>query len=154
MFGARALKGRSYFFEKREEYIMSFTNRITEISVDEYAFLTENFELKNKNDVEMGVKYILFNRRRNIIDIVKKIFNNELTEIEKKIALDFWGDNLSVDELAEKYELSRASVYRNLNNAKKKIEKYIDYVLIYADAVKEYSVSDFLKYVQGDYIEN
>ncbi len=133
---------------------MSFTNRITEISVDEYAFLTENFEFKNKNDVEVGVKYILFNRRRNMIDIVKKIFNNELTETEKKVALDFWRDNLSVDELAEKYELSRASVYRNLNNAKKKLEKYIDYVLIYADAVKEYSVSDFLKYVQGDYVEN
>ena len=133
---------------------MCFTNHITEISVDEYAFLTENFEFRNKNDVELGGKYILFNRRRNMIDIVRKIFDNELTEIEKTIALDFWHNNLSVDELAEKYELSRASVYRNLNNAKKKLEKYIDYVLIYANAVKEYSVSDFLKYVQGGYIEN
>ena len=133
---------------------MNFTNRITEISVDEYAFLTENFEFKNKNDVETGVRYILFNRRRNMIDIVKKIFDNELTPTEKKVALEFWRDNLSVDELAERYGISRATVYRNLNNAKKKLEKYIDYVLIYADAVKEYSVSDFLKFVQGDYIEN
>lgn len=133
---------------------MNFTNRITEISVDEYAFLTENFEFKNKNDVETGVRYILFNRRRNMIDIVKKIFDNELTLTEKKVALEFWRDNLSVDELAERYGISRATVYRNLNNAKKKLEKYIDYVLIYADAVKEYSVSDFLKFVQGDYIEN
>lgn len=133
---------------------MSFTNQITEISVDEYAFLTENFEFKNKNDVETGVRYILFNRRRNMIDIVKKIFDNELTPTEKKVALEFWRDNLSVDELAERYGISRATVYRNLNNAKKKLEKYIDYVLIYADAVKEYSVSDFLKFVQGDYIEN
>ena len=133
---------------------MCFTNQITEISVDEYAFLTENFEFRNKNDVELGVKYILFNRRRNMIDIVRKIFDNELTEIEKNVASDFWYNNLSVDELAEKYELSRASVYRNLNNAKKKLEKYIDYVLIYANAVKEYSVSDFLKYVQGGYVEN
>ena len=133
---------------------MCFTKQITEISIDEYAFLTENFEFANKDEVEVGIKYILFNRRRNMIETFRKIFKNELNETEQMIALDYWGKNLSVEEIADEYILSRATVYRNLNNAKQKLEKYIDYVLIYADAVRQYSVSDFFKYIQGANIEN
>lgn len=129
---------------------MYFGHQITELAVDEYAFLTENFEFTSKDEIKNGVDYIVFNRKRNILNIVKKVIENELSGIEKDLVLDFWGRELKVDELAQKYELSRASVYRQLNNAKKKVEKYLKYVLIYEDDVQRYSVSDFVEFIKGD----
>ena len=129
---------------------MYFNNRITELTVDEYAFLSENFEFVNEKDVGNGVSYIVFNRKRNILNTVKKIVENELSSLEKELVLDFWGKELKVEDLAQKYELSRAAIYRNLNSAKKKIEKYLKYVLIYEDDVQRYSVSDFIEFIKGD----
>lgn len=133
---------------------MYFGHQITELAVDEYTFLTENFEFTNEDEIKNCVGYIVFNRKRNILGIVKKVIENELSCLEKEIVLDFWGKELKVEEIAEKYKLSRASIYRNLNNAKQKVEKYLKYVLIYEDDVQRYSVSDFLKFIEGDCIEN
>ena len=133
---------------------MYFGHQITELAVDEYAFLTENFEFANETEIKNGVGYVVFNRKRNILGTVKKVIENELSSLEKELVLDFWGNELTVEELAEKYKISRASVYRYLNNAKKKVEKFIKYVLVYDDSVQQYSASDFLKFIKGDYIEN
>ena len=129
---------------------MFFNSQTTELAVDEYAFLTENFEFANKDEIKNGVGYIVFNRKRNILNTVKKIVENELSSLEKELVLDFWGKELKVEDLAQKYELSRAAIYRNLNSAKKKIEKYLKYVLIYEDNVQRYSVSDFIEFIKGD----
>ena len=129
---------------------MFFNSQTTELAVDEYAFLTENFEFANKDEIKNGVGYIVFNRKRNILNTVKKIVENELSSLEKELVLDFWGKELKVEDLAQKYELSRAAIYRNLNSAKKKIEKYLKYVLIYEDNVQRYSVSDFFEFIKGD----
>ena len=129
---------------------MYFGHQITKLAVDEYAFLTENFEFTNEGEIKNGVGYIVFNRKRNILNTVKKVIENELSALEKDLVLDFWGKELTVEELAEKYKISRASVYRYLNKAKKKIEKFIKYVLVYDDAVQQYSISDFLNFIKGD----
>ena len=129
---------------------MFFNSQTTELAVDEYAFLTENFEFANKDEIKNGVGYIVFNRKRNILNTVKKIVENELSSLEKELVLDVWGKELKVEDLAQKYELSRAAIYRNLNSAKKKIEKYLKYVLIYEDNVQRYSVSDFIEFIKGD----
>ena len=129
---------------------MYFGHQITELAVDEYTFLTENFEITNEDEIKNGVGYIVFNRKRNILNTVKKVIENELSALEKDLVLDFWGKELTVEELAEKYKISRASVYRYLNNAKKKIEKFIKYVLVYDDAVQQYSISDFFNFIKGD----
>lgn len=129
---------------------MYFGHQITELAVDEYAFLTENFEFTNEDEIKNCVGYIVFNRKRNILNTVKKVIENELSALEKDLVLDFWGKELTVEELAEKYKISRASVYRYLNNAKKKIEKFIKYVLVYDDAVQQYSISDFFNFIKGD----
>ena len=129
---------------------MIFFFFITELAVDEYAFLTENFEFANKDEIKNGVGYVVFNRKRNILNTVKKIVENELSSLEKELVLDFWGKELKVEELAQKYKLSRAGVYRYLNNAKKKVEKYLKYVLIYEDNVQQYSVLDFFEFFKGD----
>lgn len=129
---------------------MIFDGQITEIAVDEYAFLTENFEFANKDEIKNGVGYIVFNRKRNILNTAKKIIENELNSLEKELVLDFWGKELKAEDLTQKYGLSRAAIYRNLNSAKKKIEKYLKYVLIYEDDVQRYSVSDFIEFIKGD----
>lgn len=129
---------------------MIFDGQITEIAVDEYAFLTENFEFANKDEIKNGVGYIIFNRKRNILNTAKKIIENELNSLEKELVLDFWGKELKAEDLTQKYGLSRAAIYRNLNSAKKKIEKYLKYVLIYEDDVQRYSVSDFIEFIKGD----
>ena len=129
---------------------MYFGHQITELAVDEYAFLTENFEFTNEDEIKNGVGYIVFNRKRNILNTVKKVIENELSALEKELVIDFWGKGLTAEELAEKYKISRASVYRSLNKAKKKIEKFIKYVLVYDDAVQQYSISDFLNFIKGD----
>ena len=64
---------------------MYFNNRITELTVDEYAFLSENFEFVNEKDVGNGVSYIVFNRKRNILNTVKKVIENELNSLEKEL---------------------------------------------------------------------
>lgn len=133
---------------------MYFGQHIVELTVDEYAFLTENFELANDSDIENGVKYLVYNKKRSLFDTVRKIMENELSSLEKELVLDFWGKELTISELEEKYKISRAGVYRYLNNAKKKIEKFIKYVLIYDDSVQRFSVSDFLRFIKGDHIEN
>ena len=129
---------------------MFFNSQTTELAVDEYAFLTENFELANKDEIKNGVGYIVFNRKRNILNTAKKIIENELNSLEKELVLDFWGKELKAEDLTQKYGLSRAAIYRNLNSAKKKIEKYLKYVLIYEDDVQRYSVSDFIEFIKGD----
>lgn len=133
---------------------MYFENQLTELAVDEYAFLTENFELSSKADIQNGVGYILFNRKRNVINTVKKVIENELNDIEKNIIFDYFGNNLSADELVKKYKVSRATVYRHINNGKKKIEKLIKYVLLYETNVQEYSVADFFEFIKGESIES
>lgn len=129
---------------------MYFGHQITKLAVDEYAFLTENFEFTNEDEIKNGVGYIVFNRKRNILNTVKKVIENELSALEKELVIDFWGKGLTAEELAEKYKISRASVYRSLNKAKKKIEKFIKYVLVYDDAVQQYSISDFFNFIKGD----
>lgn len=133
---------------------MYFGHHITELTVDEYAFLTENFEISDKSDIKNGVRYLVYNRKRSILNTVKKVIENELSSLEKELVLDFWGKELTIAELENKYKISRAGVYRYLNNAKKKIEKFIKYVLVYDEEVQHYSASDFLKFIKEDYVEN
>lgn len=133
---------------------MYFDNQITKLTVDEYTFLTENFEFTNETEIKTGVSYIVFNRKRSILNTVKQVVENELSNLEKDLVSDFWGNELSVEELEKKYKISRAGVYRYLNSAKKKIEKFIKYVLIYDDSAQQYSISDFLNFIKGDHIEN
>ena len=80
---------------------MYFGHQITELAVDEYAFLTENFEFTNEDEIKNCVGYIVFNRKRNILNTVKKVIENELSALEKDLVLDFWGKELTVEELAE-----------------------------------------------------
>lgn len=125
--------------------------KIANLSVDEYFFLTENLEIANSEVFSKGVKYLVFNRRKNLCDIVEKIMKNELTDFERSISSDCWCEELAIGEIAKKYGTSRSTVYRTLSSAKAKIEYALKYVLLYEENLIPNSTEELLLYVKGEY---
>lgn len=134
--------------------MINIENRTTELSMDDYVFLNENFEVADKNEVARGVSYIVFNRKQNIINIAKSVLKNELDELDRDIALDYWGSGLNATQIAEKYNLSQAKIYRILKNVRGKIEIYLKYVLLYDEYVHRYSVNELMNFIKGEFLEN
>ncbi len=130
---------------------MLYTNeQIQEISTEDYIFLTENFRLVDENITRECVSYLLYNKRKRLIDTVRQVIDNELTAEERNVALDYWENNLSIRDMISKYKISRSSVYRQLDSIKRKLETSLKYVLIYDDAIKPPSTEEFLRQVKGE----
>lgn len=133
--------------------------QIQEISTEEYFYLTENFELVDSVTTESYVRCLVYNKRKKLIDTVKQVMKNELTEKERNIALDYWCNNMSFADISKKYHLSRSGFYRMINSVKKKLDMSLKYVLFYNDAVKPPSTQEFLaqlktNFFMGEQIEN
>ena len=128
--------------------------KISELRTDEYFFLTENLESIDPLSVRKAVSYLVFNKRRRLLEIVKEVMNNELSETELHIALDFWDKKISADDIAKKNGIGRSSVYRNLVNIRKKLEKSLKYVLLYDLSSLPTSADELLDFVKGEYVEN
>ena len=128
--------------------------KISELRTDEYFFLTENLESIDPQSVRKAVSYLVFNKRRRLLEIVKEVMNNELSETELHIALDFWDKKISADDIAKKNGIGRSSVYRNLVNIRKKLEKSLKYVLLYDLSSLPTSADELLDFVKGEYVEN
>lgn len=126
----------------------------TELSSDDYMFLSENLEVFSENEVSKGISYIVFNRRRNIINIVKQVLENEFDELDRSIALDFWGNEIKGSQIAKKYGLPSSRVYRALKNIRERLETYLKYVLLYDECVHTYSVSDLMRFIKEESFEN
>ena len=134
--------------------MLSIEKRTTELSADDYIFLNENFEIADKSEIAKGVSYIVFNRKRNITKIVKSVLQNELDALDRNIALDYWGNGLNANQIAQKYNLSQAKIYRTLKSVKTKVETYLKYVLLYDEYVHRYSVSELMSFIKGEFFEN
>ena len=81
--------------------------------------------------------------------------NNELTETERNIAEDYWCNNLLVEEIAEKYKLSRSGLYRTVDVIKEKMNIYLKYVVFYNNDYPP-TKGDFLTFLksEGEFFEN
>lgn len=121
--------------------------QIAEISVEEYDFLTDYVDLSG-GQVKDGTKYLIYNRQKKLIEIVKNAMQNELTEYERNLATAHWCNEVPVRELADKFGLSRASIYRNLENARKKLETALKYVLMYDKILLPQSTEELMEYVK------
>lgn len=128
--------------------------KISELSTGEYFFLTENLESVDPKSVRQAVKYLVFNKRRRLLEIVKEVMKNELSDLERRIALDFWDKNISADDIARENGIGRSSVYRNLGNIRKKLEKSLKYVLLYEQSFLPDSAEELLEFVKGESVEN
>lgn len=128
--------------------------KISELRSDEYFFLTENLESIDPQSVRSAIKYLVFNKRRRLLEIVNEVMQNELSDLERHIALDFWDKKISADDIAKKNGIGRSTVYRNIGNIRKKLEKSLKYVLLYDMSSLPTSADELLEFVKGDYIEN
>lgn len=130
-------------------YVSSNDNKIKTLGVNEYFFLTENFEFADKSEVQGAMGFIIMNKRNSLKKTVRSIIENELDETEKAVIKLFYYNGLDTLSISEMCSLSRSSVYRNLKSGLKKIEKLIKYVLEYDGFSSKMSSEELVKYIKG-----
>ncbi len=135
------------------------TEQLYGISTEEYFYLTENFSFVDAETRANQVRYLVYNKDKKIMDVLQKVMENELTEKEHQLAVDYWSNNLSISEITKKYNVSRSAFYRMIGEIKKKIDVSLKYVLFYNDIIKPPSIAEFLSQVNmqialGEQIEN
>ena len=129
-------------------YVSSNDNKIKTLGVNEYFFLTENFEFADKSEVQSAMGFIIMNKRNSLEKTVKSIIENELNENEKNVIKLFYYNGLDTLSISEICGLSRSSVYRNLKIGLKKIEKSIKYVLEYDGFSSKMPSEELVKYIK------
>lgn len=125
-----------------------YDEKIKELTVDEYFYLTENLEVTDRESVERGVSFILYSRQQKIVDIVRQVLQNELNDFERKIIKENLSDGISATALQEKYRIPKTTFYRCLNGAKQKLKASLKYVWLYDRVTVPDSVEDLLEYVR------
>lgn len=117
------------------------------ISTEQYFYLTENFEVADKKSAEKLVRYLVYDKRRKLMDTVRRVMKDELTTKERHIAVDYWQKKMLVGDICEKYCVSRSSFYRTIDTIKKKLETSLKYVLFYNEILKPPTKEDFLSQI-------
>ena len=114
------------------------------ISTEEYFYLTENFQVVDAKSANKLVRYLVYDKRKKLMDTVRMVMNEELTTRERNIAIDYWQNKISIGDITEKYNISRSTFYRTLDVIKKKLEMSLKYVLFYNEILKPPTKEDFL----------
>ncbi len=125
-----------------------YDEKIKALTVDEYFYLTENLEIADKESIQKGVSFILYSRQQKIVDIVRQVLQNELTDFERKIVREHLCDRASAAEFQEKYRIPRSTFYRSLNSAKQKLKNSLKYVWLYDSISVPASAEGLLEYVR------
>lgn len=123
--------------------------KLQEMSSDEYFYLTENFEFADKNSVSDTVNYLVYNRKRRLLNTVKAVMENELTEQERCLANDYFSGELTLGEIETRYNMKKSSIYRHIGVIKKKLETSLKYVLAYESGVLPKSNAEIMEYING-----
>lgn len=127
--------------------------KIREMSTDEYFYLTENLELVDENSIRNGVGYLVYNKKKRLLDVVQKVMQNELTDEERRLAIDYWSGNFSLGEISLRNNITRSSIYRHIDVIKNKLETSLKYVLIYdADALPK-STNELMSFIKEKQFE-
>lgn len=131
------------------------------LSTEEYFYLTENFQIVDSHSAKKFVRYLVYDKKKKLMDTVRQVMREELTATERNMATDYWQNKMSIGDIAEKYNISRSSFYRTLDGIKKKLETSLKYVLFYDNILKPTSKEDFLTQIKkatsmtmGEQIEN
>ncbi len=127
--------------------------KIREMSTDEYFYLTENLELVDENSIRNGVGYLVYNKKKRLLDVVQKVMQNELTDEERRLAIDYWSGDFSLGEISSRNNITRSSIYRHIDVIKNKLETSLKYVLIYdADALPK-STNELISFIKEKQFE-
>ena len=73
------------------------------------------------------------------------LYGDLLTDKQKQYFQDYYFDNLSYSEMAEKYEVSRNAVFKQLHNVIDKLEEYETKLEIYEKKKKVQNLLDKIK---------
>ncbi len=147
-----------FSFLKKGGFTTIHNEKIIELSTDDYLFLTEDLETMDKATTDKGIKYLVYKKKQRMIDTVRSVMNNELTDFEREIATDYWCENLLVEEITKKHNLSRSTFYRTVKIIEKKINLYLKYVVFYNNDAPP-TKGDFLAFLKeikskGEFFEN
>lgn len=132
---------------ERGDFMLTQNIQIAEISAEEYDFIIDCIDF-SEGQVKGGARFLIYNRQKKLIDIVKNVMRNELNENERDIATAHWCNEVPVGELAQQYGVTRMTIYRNLDNARKKLEASLKYVLMYDKILIPQSTEEILEYVR------
>lgn len=125
-----------------------YDEKIKALTVDEYFYLTENLEIADKESIQKGVSFILYSRQQKIVDIVRQVLQNELTDFEREIVKEHLCGGVPAAEFQEKYQIPHSTFYRSLNSAKQKLKNSLKYVWIYDSISVPASAEGLLEYVR------
>ena len=148
-----------FFFVRKENFMLNAKQELQCISTEDYFYLTENFQFVDVETRANQVRYLVYIKNKKVMDTMQKVMENELTERERSLAVDYWSNNLSINEITKKHNISRSSFYRMIGDIKNKIDNSLKYVLFYNDIIKPPSMAEFLSQINrefslGEQIEN
>ncbi len=126
-----------------------YEETIRELAVEEYFYLSENLEPLNSATVRKGAEYLVYNKKKKLFGIVKKAMEEELTDVERSIALDYWCSGISASAIAKKNQVARSTVYRTIESARRKLHASLKYVLMYEENLLPETANGLLEYVRN-----
>ena len=71
---------RFSFLSERREAMIYKNQQLYGISTEEYFYLTENFAFVDAETRANQVRFLVYDKDKKIIEIVKEVMKNELTE--------------------------------------------------------------------------
>ena len=125
--------------------------QIQQVSTEEYFYLTENFEFVDARKCSESVRYLMYNKKKKLMDTVRLVMENELSANERNMAVDYWYGKMSISDITKKYQISRSTFYRAIDVIKNKLNTSLKYVLLYVDAITPPSKEDFLTQIKTDF---
>lgn len=127
--------------------------KIREMSKDEYFYLTENLELVDAKSVQRGVSFLVYNKKKRLLSVIKQVMQNELTDEERRLALDYWNGEFSLGEISKRNNITRSAIYRRINCIKQKLETSLKYVLIYDKDALPQSTAELMSFIKEKQFE-
>lgn len=103
-------------------------NEIIELDDSEYLYLSEKFDIMSNNDAAKLPSYIVSSRREKLNKIIRAAIDNELEGLQKQYISEKFENQLNVSQIANKYNVSRQSVYRVINKAENRLFDVLKYV--------------------------
>ena len=123
------------------------------MSKEEYFYLTENLELVDENSVKRGIGFLVYNKKKRLLNVLQEVMKNELTKEERQLALDYWSGEYSLDEISKRAHMTRSAIYRRIDAIREKIETSFKYVLIYDNEGLPQSKRELLNFIKEKQLE-
>lgn len=130
---------------------MQYEEKPIPLAAQEYLYLTETLEPMSRAQLAdgMAARFVVQSREQTLRQVVRMVFQTELNETERTVAMLLLLEQESVCAAARRLELPRSRVYASADSAKKKLTAYLKYPFLldfnlleprrtFAEALKQY----------------